>query len=606
MEQSRQRERHRNSPPGAYPGHARPFTSGADKTRERGSRPSSASRSIRSERDRKTETVKPDKKPTVDSRDLSDLRKLLHVAEEVQKIDLTSALHLYKVLMKKTKNDDQMESEEQYLDSLNTRIEQATSGKISRDREELQDQFNALLNEKERLEEANKKLESRCKEYDGFYAHWKQAETEKEKYKTDLKRKENELKEVKIEKTAALTEKNEALTRLSKELGNKLTDNNPAIADLSDPNRALKIAEKYNELYDNEWTDAMEKLDETDKNEKRNTQVLLDILTKCYKFCVELAEKQMKLLEMALVSPMDMERPKQAWELSVKFNVPKSIFKQLKDCRKEMSSQVMENIAQENVADKIGYHANKIPHFVKKCIEVCWFMCVLDPPVVIGKQATLNDTFDTNIYKPYTNSGTIVSYNVWPPLLLHQNGSLLVKGIVQPIKVEKKKRKDHVGLTGMKAIPAVKDRTDYGTTYSLKNNDRFTGNAGYDSYEDVYGRTESVRKNKPFQTETSWRDHTPYLDYSRTTDHDPYTQVATHGSDSHRSHVHDHVEAKRSNIGTYHYESTRPSTNYVQQSVSPERSTFKQNGVTYIQIGDKYLKYEDYKSYLRKLEESYA
>jgi len=40
--------------------------------------------------------------------------------------------------------------------------------------------------------------------------------------------------------------------------GDKLTKGNPAITDLGDPNRPMKISEKYGELYDNEWTDAMD------------------------------------------------------------------------------------------------------------------------------------------------------------------------------------------------------------------------------------------------------------------------------------------------------------------------------------------------------------
>jgi hypothetical protein len=40
--------------------------------------------------------------------------------------------------------------------------------------------------------------------------------------------------------------------------GDKLTKGNPAITDLGDPDRPMKIAEKYGELYDNEWTDAMD------------------------------------------------------------------------------------------------------------------------------------------------------------------------------------------------------------------------------------------------------------------------------------------------------------------------------------------------------------
>ena len=49
-------------------------------------------------------------------------------------------------------------------------------------------------------------------------------------------------------------------SRLSKLAGERLTESNPAIADLSDPNRPTKIGEMYSEVYDNEWTDAFEAL----------------------------------------------------------------------------------------------------------------------------------------------------------------------------------------------------------------------------------------------------------------------------------------------------------------------------------------------------------
>jgi hypothetical protein len=50
--------------------------------------------------------------------------------------------------------------------------------------------------------------------------------------------------------------------RLSSIAGDKLMKGNPAIADLGDPNRPMKIAEKYGELYDNEWTEAMDYTDD--------------------------------------------------------------------------------------------------------------------------------------------------------------------------------------------------------------------------------------------------------------------------------------------------------------------------------------------------------
>lgn len=40
----------------------------------------------------------------------------------------------------------------------------------------------------------------------------------------------------------------------------KLTDGNANIADLSDENRPTKLAEQFSELYDNEWTDAFERI----------------------------------------------------------------------------------------------------------------------------------------------------------------------------------------------------------------------------------------------------------------------------------------------------------------------------------------------------------
>jgi len=47
-------------------------------------------------------------------------------------------------------------------------------------------------------------------------------------------------------------------TILSSLAGDKLTKGHPAITELGDPNRPMKLAEKYSELYDNEWTDAID------------------------------------------------------------------------------------------------------------------------------------------------------------------------------------------------------------------------------------------------------------------------------------------------------------------------------------------------------------
>ncbi|XP_069130987.1 LOW QUALITY PROTEIN: uncharacterized protein [Argopecten irradians] len=664
------RDRHKTSPPASYPGLARQFNSSTDRSRDRHPRPSSATRSSRSASDQKSNALNHESNTSMDNTELSDLRNLIHLAGEVKKIDLLAALSTYKELMRKTKNDDQIASEDKYLESL----AETTSGRSNRNEQELQDQLNALLDEKKNTEEENKRLERKCRELQQLQDQRNKVEDELKQYETALAKKEKELRKAKKEKEDAENEKSEALTRLSKEMGQKLTDNNPGIADLSDPNRALKLAEKYNELYDNEWTDAMEILGEIEKNEQINVQVLLETLKKCYNFCADLAEKQMESLGMALVHPTDDDKQKPAWDKPKKLNIPKSVIKQMKDCRKEMSTTTVNSIKLDQLTDKLGYIARRIPNFVSKCIEICWFMCVLDPPVVLGDEASAGTTFDTNIYKPYTHSGTVVSYNVWPPLLLHKKGDLLVKGIVQPVKVVKKKTAARMDVNGMKETKSTKDRPHHAITYST---DRLTenveyGDAGYDPMVDAYGRHEPLtdaygrhvpaygrhepvtegynqhepatdaydrryRVTKPIKTydqstrierldrygdtysqrdpvtkttvsrtDTLLKEHKPSSDYSRTTCHQQYLQGE--GYTSHRLHIRDNVESRRANVDSYDHGILRPKTNYVQENVAHFSSNklVYRNDVPFIELNGQLYDYQLYKRIFGKQDESYT
>lgn len=67
--------------------------------------------------------------------------------------------------------------------------------------------------------------------------------------------------------------------RLSSVAGEKLRDNNPGIADLSDENRPINLGEKFSQLYDDQWTDAMENLEENLRfGETDGIRCLLNIL----------------------------------------------------------------------------------------------------------------------------------------------------------------------------------------------------------------------------------------------------------------------------------------------------------------------------------------
>ncbi|VDI41417.1 Hypothetical predicted protein [Mytilus galloprovincialis] len=83
-------------------------------------------------------------------------------------------------------------------------------------------------------------------------------------------------------------------TRLSQVAGAKLMAGNTSIADLGDKYRPTRIAELYSELYDNEWTEAVDDLVSTKWSEDQIVRHLFIILQGCYKACCQLASQQMQ------------------------------------------------------------------------------------------------------------------------------------------------------------------------------------------------------------------------------------------------------------------------------------------------------------------------
>ncbi|XP_033743552.1 uncharacterized protein LOC117329634 [Pecten maximus] len=382
---------------------------------------------------------------------ISDLRKLLQIASDLKEIDLNTALDDYKGLLKQTRQEDRVSNEETILETRRERLQSLTSETIKNERE----RYEVLMQANERLQKEKNDLENRYQQIERICQG---LDVENKNQKEEMKGREEELRKVMKERDAAMEEKKLVMTRLSKEMGMKLSDNNPAIADLSDPNRATKLGEKYNELYDDEWTDALEKLCDVGYDEKAAIGELLGALKTCYRICVDLSEKQMTSLQRTLLNPVLTETTKQAWAESNNTTIAKPALKQLKECRKEISLYDVVQKITEHVIKQYGRKAEHIPVFFKKCIELCWLMCLQNPPVVIGEDAAVSGTFNAERYKPYTNTGTIVSYNVWPPLLHHQNGALLVKGVVQPFKEEKKKELP-------KKEPPSSNKTDLSKTY---------------------------------------------------------------------------------------------------------------------------------------------
>ncbi|XP_052797152.1 uncharacterized protein LOC128229325 [Mya arenaria] len=282
-------------------------------------------------------------------------------------------------------------------------------------------------------------------------------------------------------------EKSALLQRLSKMAGEKLTRDNPDIADLSDRNRPTKLGEMFNELYDNEWTDAFEELVASGYDEREAVDTLQMTLMKVFQFCEKKASLLVKQTETAADLLFD-EFSRSALQETTK-NMPagkKALTmdpKQLAEMRgglqREGSS--MEDLQMQrkwkpkikpdgkqtyiqtkiqprtiNVEDKLkqmrkGLAESLVPSvqkayiktywdneclraikpFIKRCIFIAWMMVVQTPPMCFDRELQEGATFDAARYRQYTSSGHIVHFLVWPALLLYRDGPVVCKGVAQ-------------------------------------------------------------------------------------------------------------------------------------------------------------------------------
>ncbi|XP_071125519.1 tropomyosin-2-like [Mytilus edulis] len=245
--------------------------------------------------------------------------------------------------------------------------------------------------------------------------------TEKEKEIADLRKETTGLKE----ETEKLKQEVETLrTSLSKAAGDKLTDGNPTITDLSDPNRPQKLCEKFNSLYDNLWTDAFEHVFKDENNEKLSAARLVDIFRKCWEFCRECADRQLEMLQEKFVRPEVITEEMNRQGLIQTFS--KSELKMIKDARKAVAKHTLVNLTQFYWKTKAKQKESLRP-YVDACMEICWYAAINDPKLDFSFEPTKNK----EDFRGYTKSGKFVDYLVWPAMYLHTDGPLLYKGVVQ-------------------------------------------------------------------------------------------------------------------------------------------------------------------------------
>ncbi|XP_069130750.1 uncharacterized protein [Argopecten irradians] len=262
------------------------------------------------------------------------------------------------------------------------------------------------------------------------------AEREKTEMQTKIHKMEIQLRETRAQLHQAEKEKDYWVDRMSKVTGDKLTRDNPDIADLSDPKRPQKLGEQYSRLYDDDWTDAIEILTEqNDKvTERDGIDILLYILKGSYEKCVDIADDQFTKMQTILLQ--DENSKEQTNDIKSPIEVQRS----LKDAQKLASGQNLSAV-QKKVKMEIGSPEGfeKIPmhrleDFVDRCTDICWAMVMQSPRMEFEyPECNKGEKFNKDHFKEFTKSGDRFDYLVWPAMVTHRQGPLLVRGTVQPI-----------------------------------------------------------------------------------------------------------------------------------------------------------------------------
>lgn len=245
-------------------------------------------------------------------------------------------------------------------------------------------------------------------------------------------------------------EKKRLLNDLSEQAGMRLTNNNPGIANLGDDNRPSKISERFSELYDNHWTDAMEALDGHKFQEKESIELLLDVLKAIYEDCKLQREKRLKSFA-SLVLGIKLEKQVSEENMDIYQNVemgqngePKTTKKDddiRLQCSRYLSAKDINYTQDKHVKEAMYSLLNKkfvdkkrqdvltnksLRQYIDQCFEICWSICLQIPPVVI-----VTDVERADLFRSYTKSGDVIDHIVWPALLLHEDGPVLYKGVAQ-------------------------------------------------------------------------------------------------------------------------------------------------------------------------------
>ena len=210
------------------------------------------------------------------------------------------------------------------------------------------------------------------------------------------------------------------LDELSCVAGERMKNNRARVADLGDPIRAEKIAEKWRAVYDNDWTAVVDECESSVNTDEELYKAIHRYIENTYNHWVQQREKFHKLREKQYSSPD-----------GKKTNLP--------DVAKDELRTYFFNdgVSKTSFLNKTfsGIPASKskstaVTNFINNANTLIAEMVFQDPPILLDSFKP-GDLVNKFYLTEFLNRGTHIKYMVWPGLLLSKDDFVMVKGIYQ-------------------------------------------------------------------------------------------------------------------------------------------------------------------------------
>ncbi|OWF54872.1 uncharacterized protein LOC110467039 isoform X2 [Mizuhopecten yessoensis] len=249
-----------------------------------------------------------------------------------------------------------------------------------------------------------------------------------QKEKSGLEKKASELRETKKAMRKLEIKAEKMTSKLVRKTGTELVRENPDVTDVVGFKKGKTIWDRYKDAYEFEWYDAYDlEKNYLGKPPREGIDTLLQMLKDCFEYCKKEADDQWEQIKIALL-----------WEAKIERDFTEQDTKYLLNLRKNYigSTDIIEDhFREKGMSSEYQKEArdDKFNPYIRKLVELCWFLVLQDPPMHLHWDIKYADFVDRDMYDNFTLNGRRYDFIVWPAMLLYKDGPLLSKGIIQPI-----------------------------------------------------------------------------------------------------------------------------------------------------------------------------